>query len=132
MSRLASLVLFLFVANLVFAAMGPHCAAGTLNSGLQTSAIHHEATHGHDDQHHPLPDQTREQGDPCTSMQLAAVLAGATVPSVPKVETPFVWMGVQQVVVVNPSIVEQDGLPPPPLISTDFRAVHARTGRLLI
>lgn len=133
MKRLASLVLFLFVANFVFAAVGPHCANGLFGQPAQAAAMPEAAAHDHDgnSDHHPSPKQ--EQGEVCSSMQLTAALAGTAMPVPPQVETIYVW-AVATVYALTFDVLpaERAASPPPPLIASDFDAVHARTGRLLI
>ena len=135
MKRLAPLVLFLFVANFVFAAMGTHCANGLFGSPAQAAAIPEAAAHDHagNGDHHPAPKQ--DQGELCASMQLTAALVGTAMPTPPQLEKIHFWaVALDYALTVNVLPVERAAPPPPPppLIASDFAAVHARTGRLLI
>jgi hypothetical protein len=132
MTRLASWVLFLFVVNFVFAAVGPHCANGLFGSQAHAAALP-DAAHDHADQDHHQPAPDQDQGEICASMQLSAALGGAAMPSPTQVETNFIWAVTAAFVwAVDRLPVESTASPPPPLIASDFDAVHARTGRLLI
>ena len=133
MKRLAPLVLFLFVANFVFAAVGTHCANGLFGSPAQAVTILEAAAHDHagNGDHHPAPKQ--DQGELCSSMQLTAALAGTAMPTPPQVEKTHLWaVALDYALTVDVLPVERTAQPPPPLIASDFAAVHARTGRLLI
>jgi hypothetical protein len=134
MKRLASLVLFLFVANFVFAAVGPHCANGLFGSPAQAATSPEAAAHDHagDRDHHPSP--TQDQGEVCSSMQLNAILLSTAMPAPPQVETTKVWaVATIYALVAALSPVKEAAAPLlPPLIASDFHNVHARTGRLLI
>lgn len=132
MKRIASLVLALFVANLVFAAVGPHCIDGFFTLDAQAAAAS-EPAHNHDEPHHkPVPDPV--QGELCSSMQLTAALSTIAMPKPTQIETNVIWA------VASIFIVTVDHLhakpnaagPPPPLLASNFHTVHARTGRLLI
>jgi hypothetical protein len=132
MKRLASMVLFLFVANFVFAAVGPHCANGVFGSQAHAAAMP-DTGHDHADQDHHQPSPQKGQGELCSSMQLTAALSGAAMPSPTQVETSFIWAFAAAFVwAAERAPTETTAAPPPPLIASDFQAVHARTGRLLI
>jgi hypothetical protein len=131
MKRLASWVLFLFVANFVFAAVGPHCANGLFGSQAHAAALP-DAAHDHADQDHHQPAPDQGQGEICASMQLSAALGGAAMPSPTQVETTFVWAVATALVWAVGRLPFESTASPPPLIASNFQAVHARTGRLLI
>ncbi|HAJ46651.1 MAG TPA: hypothetical protein DCL54_08735 [Alphaproteobacteria bacterium] len=133
MKNLASILLFLFVANFVFAAIGPHCAIGTPAPAALSAAIHDGATHEHGDDHPNVPAKSPGKGEHCASMELATALSGVKIPGGPSIETKVVWAAAKfDTAVAPPSPSPLSGLPPPPLIAADFAMVHARTGRLLI
>lgn len=132
MKRLASFVMFLFVANVLFAAVGPRCALWMPDGETRSAAAHAGDAHDHKDHHRQAPSQAPDQGEQCSSMQMAAVLSGVAVPLVPQTETMAAWTATNFDPFVETRPVARSGIPPPPLIAADFGRVHARTGRLLI